>query len=362
MGVSKLLANVKKGKLGKNQGISTGIPKLDSVIYGIQRKHLYTIGADTGAGKTSFALDVFLYNLIKNAGDKPISILYYSFEMASDVLYAKLLSLYIFDTFNVVLTFEDILSLTQPISDENEAYVNQSITWLKSIESKIKIYDKSLTPAGIYVTCKDWMKHFGYFEAIDEHTENYIDHVEDRYKVVILDHVGLLSGPGSKKEKIDAVADMMIYFRNKCDITGVFIQQLNRNAKGMDRKNSGYELVQLNDFKDSSGTTDASEVVIALFYPYREKIAKCEGYPIQNVLKKQFRLCQILKGRWGNSDVNIGVTFHGELGLFRELPKPEEINDYEQYLDLYYKKNSIDNLITNEDMQQEDEIVHHFVL
>ena len=41
-------------------------------------------------------------------------------------------------------------------------------------------------------------------------------------------------------------------------------------------------------FKDSSGTTDASEVVIALYSPYREKIARCEGYPIQNVLKNRF--------------------------------------------------------------------------
>jgi hypothetical protein len=47
-------------------------------------------------------------------------------------------------------------------------------------------------------------------------------------------------------------------------------------------------------FKETSDTTDASEVVIALYYPYREKIARCEGYPIQNVLKKKFRLCQIL--------------------------------------------------------------------
>ena len=296
---------------------------------------------------------MFLYNTLKNAGDIPVSILYYSFEMAADVLYAKLLSLYIFDTFNVVLTFEDILSLTTPISDEGEDYINKSIPWLESIETKIKIYDKALTPAGIYVTCKDWLKHFGYFEAIDEHTENYVDKDEDRYKIVILDHVGLLSGPGSKKEKIDAVADMLIYFRNKCSITGIFIQQLNRNAKGMDRKNSGYELVQLDDFKDSSGTTDASEIVIALFFPYREKIAKCEGYPIQNILKKQFRLGQILKNRWGTSDVNIGLTFHGEIGLFRELPRPEEIGDYEPYLDLHYKKNTINSLVEmSEEIQQ----------
>lgn len=91
-------------------------------------------------------------------------------------------------------------------------------------------------------------------------------------------------------------------------------------------------------FKDTSGTTDASEVVIALYFPYREKIARCEGYPIQNVLKKRFRLAQVLKNRYGDADVNIGLAFYGEIGLFKELPKPEEIGDYEPYLNLDYKK------------------------
>ena len=57
----------------------------------------------------------------------------------------------------------------------------------------------------------------------------------------------MISGSGTKKEKIDLTVDYMIYFRNKCDITGVFVQQLNRNAKSMDRKTNGYELVQLDD-------------------------------------------------------------------------------------------------------------------
>jgi hypothetical protein len=114
----------------------------------------------------------------------------------------------------------------------------------------------------------------------------------------------------------------------------------------MDRKTNGYELIQLDDFKDTSGTTDGSEVVIALYYPYREKIARCEGYPIQNVLKKKFRLCQILKNRYGQADVNIGMSFFGEIGMFRELPKPEEIGDYEPYLKLDYEKK---DLKTNND-------------
>ena len=72
------------------------------------------------------------------------------------------------------------------------------------------------------------------------------------------------------------------------------LEQLNRNAKGMDRKNAGYELIQLDDFKDTTGTTDGSEVVLALYYTYREKIAVCEGYTIQSILKKRFRLTLIL--------------------------------------------------------------------
>lgn len=247
MGVKQLLKNVKKGKLGKNIGISTGIPKLDAVIYGIQKKYLYTIGADTSGGKTSFAIDIFVYNLVKNSGNTPISILYYSFEMSADILYAKILSLYIWDTFNEVVTFEDILSLTSPISDEHEELVNKSADWLYSLQDKVTIYDKALTPDGVYGSCKEWLRQFGEFTQVDEHREDYVEKDNERYKVVLIDHVALLSGPDTKKAKIDLLAKYMIYFRNKCNITGIFVQQLNRNAKSMDRRQGGYELVQLDD-------------------------------------------------------------------------------------------------------------------
>lgn len=354
MGVKRLLENIELGRKGKNIGISTGLPVLDSIIYGIQKKYLYTIGADTSGGKTSFALDVFVYNLIKNAGDIPIAILYYSFEMSADVLYAKLLSRYIFDTYNEIVTYEDILSLTKPISAEHSALIEKATPWLLSLEDKITIYDKPLSPNGIYATSKEWLKKYGEFVSISEHKEDYIDNNPELYKLVLIDHVGLISGQGTKKEKIDLTVDYLIYFRNKCSITGIFIQQMNRNAKSMDRKNSGYELYQLDDFKDTSGTTDGSEVVLALYFPYREKIARCEGYPIQNTLKKKFRLCQVLKNRYGQSDVNKGLSFYGEVGMFKELPKPEDIIDYEPYLSL--KSIPIDNYIIDEDTDLDEDV------
>jgi hypothetical protein len=338
MGVESLLDNIERGKQGKNIGISTGLPIIDSLIYGIQRKYIYTVGADTSGGKTSFALDIFVYNLLKNAGNKKVSILYYSFEMASDVLYAKLLSRHIWDAYKEIVTYEDILSLTKPISKEHQELVSKSLAWVREISSHLTIYDKSLSPNGIYATCKEWLKKFGVFNQVDEHREEYIDQEPDTYKVALWDHVGLIGGQGTKKERIDLTVEYAIYFRNKCGLTGIFIQQMNRNSKSMDRKTSGYELYQLDDFKDTSGTTDGSEVVIALYFPYREKIARCEGYPIQNVLKKRFRLGQILKNRYGQADVNKGLAFYGEIGMFKELPRPEEISDYEPYLTLDYGK------------------------
>lgn len=346
MGVNQLRKNIEKGKSGKNIGISTGLPDIDSVIYGIQKRFIYTIGADTSGGKTSFANYVFVYNLLKNRGNSKVQILYYSFEMSASILYAKLLSLYIYDTYKKVITFEEILSLTDILSEENEKFINEALVWLEEeIEPYFTIYDKALSPNGIYATCKSWLEKFGEFRKIDDHREEYIPEDPDMVLLSAIDHVGLITGSGTKKERIDLTVDYFIFFRNKCGVTTIFIQQLNRNAKSMDRKLNGYELIQLDDFKDTSYTTDSSEVVIALFYPFREKIARCEHYPIQNVLRGKFRLAQILKNRYGRPDVNKGLIFHGEIGSFIELPKPEEITNYDVYLNL---ENNINQIATNE--------------
>ncbi len=330
--IKDFIDNVNNGKKGKNVGISTGLNKLDNLIYGIQKKYLYLIGSDSGAGKSSFVIDIFLYNLFKNNKNNKIEILLYSFEMDVNVIFAKLSSLYIYDTYHVVINYGDILSLSSPINDLYYSYVLNSVEWIKTIVNHITIYDKPLSPTAIYGTCKEWLSKFGEFIRLGEHKEDYIEKDSDIYKIVIIDHLGLISGPESKKQKMDTVSDYFIYFRNKCKITGVFIQQLNRNSKSVERKTNGYELLDNADLSDSSVPAQAAETILLLYYPYREKIPRVEGYPIQNVLKHKFRLLQCTKNRFGQADKNIGLVFHGEIGLFKELPKPEDISDYSKYI------------------------------
>ena len=51
----RLFKSIYRGKQGLNKGIPTGIPKLDKVTFGLQRKYHYTIGGDQGAGKSTIA-------------------------------------------------------------------------------------------------------------------------------------------------------------------------------------------------------------------------------------------------------------------------------------------------------------------
>ena len=39
-----------------------------------------------------------------------------------------------------------------------------------------------------------------------------------------------------------------------------------------------------------------------------------------------------LKNRYGQADKAIGVCFYGETGIWKELPQPDQINDYSIYL------------------------------
>ena len=49
--VENFFKNIKQGREGLNQGISTGIPKLDMLTYGVQRKWLTVVAGDSGKTK-----------------------------------------------------------------------------------------------------------------------------------------------------------------------------------------------------------------------------------------------------------------------------------------------------------------------
>ena len=67
----RLMTMIDDGRKGNNMGLSTGISKLDSLIYGVQRKWMYIVGAASGGGKTTFTLYSFVYQPLKQMLGNP---------------------------------------------------------------------------------------------------------------------------------------------------------------------------------------------------------------------------------------------------------------------------------------------------
>lgn len=356
--VNSLFNLIDAGKAGLNIGLSTGMTKLDEAIAGgIQRSTFYLIGGTTGSGKSTLALYSFVFRPLMDGklGDSSFKVLYYSLEMSAEVIYAKLLSMYIAETYGIELSFTQILSREEILSDEYYELVMSCKEWLLEVQKQILIHDKGLTTNTLYASMKGFAEMHGRFEEHD-HSTVYIPNEEGTYYVVILDHIGLLRTlPGqTKKDAADTASDYLITMRNQCGMTPVVVMQLNRQASSMDRRTEGMQEPELQDFKGSGGPGEAAEVVLALFYPAREKMTSWKGYNLR-ILRDKFRAAFCLKNRFGTPDQAVPINFFGNIGVFREMPKSEEILDYAQYL-----RYSVPHDIVDEKLEQKEEVTTNF--
>ena len=136
--ISELLINeIDRGRSGLNHGISMGLPKLESIIDGITPETYTLIISNSGAGKTSFALYAYVYKpLMEHLDDDNFKILYFSLEMNEISMYIKLLSIYIFETYGVQLSFKRILSREKEyiLSDEHYKLVQECMPWIDKMK------------------------------------------------------------------------------------------------------------------------------------------------------------------------------------------------------------------------------------
>ena len=179
--------------------------------------------------------------------------LLFSFEMSAEVLFAKLLSLYIYETYGKVLSYGQILSLGEILLEEDYKYIEASKEWLDKLESICEVIDKPVTAKGLYAIIKEWTKKFGTYKeetSFGDYTkEVYIPNNDKQYLIALVDHMRLFAlSPGHTiKQEMDEACDYLIHFRNKCSLTVHAVQQLNRNFKSMERRNSENALIGLED-------------------------------------------------------------------------------------------------------------------
>ena len=344
-----LLKEIELGREGRSQGFSMGLPKLESIIDGITKRTLYVVGAPSGVGKTSIVLRSFVYcPLMEHLNDDNFKVVIFSLEMNGVMLFAKLLSTYIFETYGKKLSVKEILSRKKGyiLNDENFKLIEQCKDWLAKVESKVEIYDKSLNADKLYAMLMKRLEALGTFTET-ENRKIYTPNNPDLVYEVIIDHVGLLKpSSGTKKAEIDKTVGYLITLRNMCNISPVLVQQINRQQGDVERFKLNRTAITINDFKETADTTDGAEIVIAVYNPNRDKLNTYRGYDIKR-LGNSFRMISVLKSRYGDSDYEIGVNYHGVENIWAEMPLPNEIYDYDKYL-------TPDYLIKKEDDEEEN--------
>ena len=329
-----LLKEIELGREGRSQGYDMGLPKFESIVDGVTRGTMTVLASGTGQGKSSFILYAYVYRpLMEHLDDDNFFVSYFSLEMPATIIFGKLLSTYIFEKYQKELTIKELLSRKRNyrLSDEDYQIVQDSLDWLNKIEKKIHIYDKSLNADKLYAIIMKKLEEFGTFKET-ESRKTYVPNNPDLLYQVVIDHIGLMkpSNGRNKKGEIDTTVAYLITLRNMAQISPTIIQQINREQSNIERFKAGRTGIQLSDLKETADTSDAAEVVAALYGPNRDKLNTYRGYDVKR-LGDHIRMIQILKTRFGEADVEIAVNFHGGVNVWAELPLPNEIYDYSKY-------------------------------
>lgn len=241
--VESLIEAIDRGRLGKSQGYSIGLPKLEQVIDGVC-KGVYTLAfAESGVGKSSFMLYSFVYRpLMDHLDDGKFKISLFSLEMNAEMLMAKLLSTYIFETYGRRLSLKQLLSAQRGFILNDECYeiVKKCIPWMKKVESILTIYDKNATANSIYNNIMSELEERGTFTETDKR-KIYTPNDPDLVHIVVIDHLArVVPAKGNTlKQEMDLVSKYLYSLKNRCGISPVVIQQSNRNIQNIDRRKEG---------------------------------------------------------------------------------------------------------------------------
>ena len=357
--VDLLFKKIDSGKEGGNIGLKTGLDKLDKYTGGMQKGVYTLIYGLSGSGKSSLVLYSYIYRPLRDYPDKDIKYIYFSLEMSSEVLLAKLLCLWLYDEYKIVVSYSEIMSWTKRLSDDLYEKVLSGKSWLKSISNKLIILDQALSANLYYSKILNFLSEWGRFEeSADKRRKIYIKNNPEQIVNVVVDHIGLcmpIEGR-TKKQEIDLISAYSVTLRERCGVSFYILQQENRNSASSEKIKADMTDCSLDGLKDSGNTGNDAEICIGVYCPLKFKIKTKSGYPIiceDNGdgfigFRDRIRFLQIVKNRFGESDRSIASLFYGELGLFEELDKPENIKNPVLYQSLLTKPPKTDHVITNE--------------
>jgi hypothetical protein len=337
-----LAKEVEEGIAGKNRGIPMGFERLNRYI-GIRKRTYNLIFGSTGSGKTSFMHSAYILNpfdwYIKTKPDVKFKVILFSMERSKIYTIAKWVSRKIFIEEGVLIPIQKLLGWWENnklTKDEHDLFLSYK-SYIDELLEIVDVIEGPQNPTGIYKYVKNYAEQNGKFESIDDYTKVYIPNKSNEIVIVAEDHLGLTKmekGLNTKKEAIDKVSEYnQYYIRDLLGYIPVAVSQLTRNLNNpIYQKMDNFEPT-LDDVKESGRPGEDSDCVISLFDPIRYRTNNphysAERFTDPATGAKHFRSIKILKNTYGEDDIGLGMAFMGATGIFKELPKPKNMENFD---------------------------------
>lgn len=268
---------------GAITGTCTGFDFLDKKG-GLQGGNLVIIAGATSQGKTSFANSITL-NAINN--EKKVA--FYSLEMTSKELAARIVS--------ITSKIPSSKLLYSPLSDDDFSLMDKGVARLMSYKGELYFDDRSTSNIDTIITSIRSMK---YKYGIDGAVIDYLQILNVNMKNV------------NKEQAMGDVARRLKNLAKELDIWIIALSQLNRDNQD--------PVPTINRLRDSGQIAEAADVVMLVYRP--EYYQRPFPQPFDRYDTKGKAMIDVCKGR------NIGVGkflcgFHAETTYFYQLEENE---------------------------------------
>lgn len=344
-----LLDEIERGLKGENGVIPLQLGRLSEYLE-ISKGTMYTIGAETSGGKTSFALDQFMiyplrwYMENKDKMNVKLNVIYFCMERSQVMNTAKLISKLAFERDGQHISAKKIMGRHKDKLTESQVnYIKRWQEYVDEMISNLKIYEGVQTAESITKILEEYAANNGREIIVkDDDGEDitvYLPRHPNHITLILVDHIGLIS---KTKESIDAFSKIMRISKDYWKFSPVVIQQFNREIA--DSKRGGAKnRPKLSDFEGAASTQQDSEVVVALYNPYthltKEEIRSenpvedIVGYDLMKLRNEygipMYRSIHLLKNTYGGAGLYTGLAFQPMTGTFKEIPRPDEITDWD---------------------------------
>ena len=316
---------------------------------GIEQSCYYCITASTKGGKSQFTSYTFIYEPLMfcyyTNKDIDLKVLYFPLEETPERILQRFISWLLFthSKGEIRISPRDLRSTTDAVPQEildilQEEEIQNIINYF---EEHI-IFSTETNPTGVYKFCKQYAEENGtvytkpgkYKDELGTIRETqvfdrYVQNNPNEIRLIIIDTINLIDTERglSLKQSMDKMSEYLAkYLRNRYHYSPVVIQQQAFEGEG----NDAYKL---NKFKpsianngDSKYTARDSNIVLGLFSPFKFGLAEYEGYDIRK-FKDNIRFLEVLISRDGELGGVCPLLFDGAVSAFKELPRPNEVNE-----------------------------------